>query len=137
MYRRVMPSASLNDLLIVTSPGKGRGVISQRHFSAGDLIERCPIIILGLEDVLKTVLRFYTFEWDSSHEAVVLGYGMLYNHSLNPNVQYVKCIQENVVDFLALENICAGSELLINYNGQPSNKAPIEFVDGGWSKSCS
>jgi SET domain-containing protein len=46
-----------------------------------------------------------------------LGYGMLYNHSPEPNVQYVQHDAETIA-FIALRDIEPGEELRIDYGAE-------------------
>lgn len=47
---------------------------------------------------------------------LVLGYGMIYNHSYNPNIQW-KIIDYNkrIIKFFAVRDISANEELCHNY----------------------
>ena len=80
----------LEGLRIDVSPGKGRGVFATRSFEKGDVIERCPVVVLSPDDADAaddTALQPYLYEWGSDGESrgLPLGYGAIYNHSLTPN----------------------------------------------------
>jgi len=45
---------------------------------------------------------------------LVLGYGMLYNHSANPNVEYVQD-EPSMLRFRALRTVMPSEELTIDY----------------------
>jgi len=47
--------------------------------------------------------------------AVVLGYGMIYNHSLNPNVEWEIDYNDFVFKYKTNQNVSKGQELFINY----------------------
>ncbi|HOB07816.1 MAG TPA: SET domain-containing protein, partial [Methanoculleus sp.] len=70
----------------------GRGVFARRDLLAGEVIEVCPVIVLGGADeqelLDKTHLFDYYFEWGEL-AAVALGYGSLYNHSSHANADHV------------------------------------------------
>jgi len=111
--------------------GKGRGVFALKNFKRGELIERCPVLIIPprqSQDILKTKLDHYAFDWDKDEElALILGYGMIYNHSYAPNAKIVHDIAKRVSDITARTAIKAGDEILVNYNGKPSDKSPLWF----------
>jgi SET domain-containing protein len=114
-------------------PGKGRGVVAQRPFRAGETIERPPVIVIAAEEaplIRDTKLAHYYFEWgdDCRQAAIALGYGSLYNHSYTPNARYEFCEDEGCLEFLALGDIEPGEEITINYNNLgPSAAQPLRF----------
>ena len=104
--------------LVVREGPRGRGVFANRTFAEGETVEVCPTVEIseGGGD-----LADYLFE--STNEGmflVVLGFGMLYNHSSEPNLDYY---QENeaALAFVAQRRIEKGDELTISYG------------DGWWS----
>lgn len=112
--------------------GKGRGVFTDKKIKRGDLIESSPIIEFPQEDweyIGKTVLGVYCFFWGEGLKdgAMVLGYGSLYNHSYRPNAIFCRRFSEKVMDFIAIKDIEAGEEILINYNGEPDDHEPVWF----------
>lgn len=114
------------------SPVHGLGVFTTSNISAESIIEICPIIFLPEEDIpaLKTtVINNYYFEWgsDAKNGAIALGYGSIYNHSFQPNAYYDVDVENSQLYILAYCNIIAGEEITINYNGEPSDKAPLWF----------
>jgi SET domain-containing protein len=116
---------------------KGRGVYAKKRFRPGDLIERCPVILLRHQErerIEPTILSMYCFRWgaDSEEVAIVLGYGSLYNHSYQPNADFHRRADEGAMDFVALADILPGDEITINYNGCPDDQSPLWFHEGGW-----
>src|SRR6185295_1572820 len=114
-------------------PGKGRGVVARRLFSAGELIERPPVIVISADEaplIRDTRLAHYYFEWgeDCRQAAIALGYGSLYNHSYAPNARYEFREDEDCLEFIALRDIEPGEEITINYNNLgPSAAKPLKF----------
>lgn len=114
-------------------PNKGRGVVAQRSFIAGETIERPPVIVIPAEEaprIRDTRLAHYYFEWgdDCQQAAIALGYGSLYNHSYTPNARYEFREAEECLEFLALRDIQPGEEITINYNNLgPSSTQPLKF----------
>lgn len=115
--------------LIRHCEGKGRGVFAQRAFAKGEVIERCPVIVIPREQqalVDQTVLYNYTYAWGSD-EAIALGFGSLYNHSYSPNAVYRREMDNLVMEYLALRDIAKGDEITVNYNGSPEDRGAVWF----------
>ena len=120
----------MDGLEIRSTPSAGRGVFAARDFSAGEVIERSPVIAMPARDVpaiRDTLLARYSFQWAGDGVALALGYGSLYNHSSEPNCIYWTIKDEGVIEFVALVDIQAGEELRVNYNGNPDDKTPPSF----------
>ena len=90
-------------------------MFATRAFAEGEIVEVCPTVEIseGGGD-----LADYLFE--STNEGmflVVLGFGMLYNHSSEPNLDY---FQENeaALAFVAQRQIDKGEELTISYGDE-------------------
>ncbi|WCN36231.1 SET domain-containing protein [Aneurinibacillus uraniidurans] len=110
-----------------------RGVFATRDIAKGTLIHEAPVIPYPNEDhvfIEQTVLADYVFEYGANHTAVVLGYGMLFNHSYKPNATYDINFENHTFDFYAYTDIRAGEEILINYNGDVDDKDPLWFNKG-------
>ena len=91
----------------------GRGVFAKRRYAEGDVVEVSPTLQVADADVTGR-LRDYVFGALNEHDVVLaLGYGMLYNHSDDPNVEYDQ--EEATITFLALRAIRPGEELTIDY----------------------
>ena len=111
--------------------GKGRGVFALRNFKRGELIERCPVLVIPgrhSQYILKTKLDHYAFDWDNEDDlALILGYGMIYNHSYKPNARIVHDIGKRRSEIIAHTAIQDGEEILVNYNGLPKDMSPLWF----------
>src|SRR4051812_5675883 len=90
----------------------GRGMFSTQTIKAGEVIERCPIILIPeteIPSLRQTKLLNYYFMWgdDPRHHraGICLGFGSLYNHSYSPNATYKKLIEEELIEFVALQDI--------------------------------
>jgi SET domain-containing protein len=111
----------------------GYGVFAKEFIASGELIERCPIIRIEVDDtphIRDTVLRNYLFDWSSKESsacALVMGYGMVYNHSYSPNSKNGKNFKESSMDHYAIRDIHAGEEITINYGGEPESKKQVWF----------
>jgi SET domain-containing protein len=120
-------------LSVQVTKNKGRGVFATTNIRGGKLIESCEVIVIPAAErkVLdSTILYDYYFEWGSedSAAAIALGNGSLYNHSYSPNAQYVRYLDAQRIDFVALCDIVSGEEITVNYNGEPLDSRPIWFM---------
>ena len=107
-----------------------RGVFATRDITKGELIHQAPVLPYPNaehEHIEKTLLADYAFEYGQNHSALVLGYGMLFNHSYTPNAAYDINFDNHTFDFYAYKDIKAGEEVLINYNGEVDNDDPLWF----------
>lgn len=125
----------LPTLFVTKSPLGGRGVFTETALKAGDLIEICPAIVLPAEQlpvIHATHLHDYYFLWgeDQKQCAIALGYGSLYNHSYQPNAEYVVDEDVQTIDFYCLKDIAPGEEITVNYNGEPDDANPVWFDEG-------
>jgi uncharacterized protein len=115
-------------------PGKGRGVVAERTFCAGETIERPPVLVIPANEaplLRDTRLAHYYFEWgqDCKQAAIALGCGSLYNHSYTPNARYEFREREECLEFVALREIAPGEEITINYNNlEESAEKPLKFA---------
>lgn len=107
-----------------------RGVFATRDIKKGELIHEAPVISYSNDQhqyIEQTLLADYAFEYGINHSAILLGYGMLFNHSYEPNSTYEINFENSTFDFYAYTNIKAGEEILINYNGDVEDKDPLWF----------
>ncbi|PID15636.1 SET domain-containing protein-lysine N-methyltransferase [Sporosarcina sp. P34] len=109
-----------------------RGVFATCDIKKGQLLHEAPVIPYPNEQhqhIEKTVLSDYAFEYGENHSAVLLGYGMLFNHSYEPNATYDINFDHHTFDFSAYKDIKAGEEILINYNGDVDDEEQLWFND--------
>ncbi|WEZ07339.1 SET domain-containing protein [Priestia flexa] len=107
-----------------------RGVFATQDIKKGDLIHEAPVIAYPNEEhehIEKTLLADYSFEYGINHSAILLGYGMLFNHSYTPNATYEINFNKHVFEFYAYTDIKAGDEVLINYNGDVDDQELLWF----------
>jgi hypothetical protein len=101
--------------LVVREGPRGRGVFAARTFAEGDVVEVCPTVEIseGGGD-----LADYLFEsTNEGYFLVVLGFGMLYNHSSEPNLDYYQG-DDSTLEFVALRRIEPDEELTITYGDE-------------------
>jgi SET domain-containing protein len=120
-------------VIVKSTKGRGRGVYALKNFSEGEVIERCPVLNLTPKErkhCSRTLLNFYMYPWRSTRSAsLVLGFGSLYNHSYEPNADWKQNFHTNKMIYTATKPIKKGEEILINYNGEPEDKTPIDWFD--------
>lgn len=107
-----------------------RGVFATRDLKKGEIIHKAPVIAYPNEEhvhIEKTLLADYAFEYGKNHTAILLGYGMLFNHSYKPNARYEINFPDHTFDFYAYTDIKAGEEVFINYNGEVDDNDPLWF----------
>jgi hypothetical protein len=93
----------------------GRGVIAIAGIASGETIEVCPILELA-EGEASGLLDDYivSLEEGRAGVALLLGYGSLYNHSDEPNAEYI-VEADDAYSFVALRDIEAGEQITISY----------------------
>ena len=117
MVRRKKASITRGSVRIGASTVCGRGAFADKAISAGDIIERCPALEVNDKDVGGELLN-YVFYGNAEHlRLVAMGYGMLFNHSSQPNVAYYRedsTLGAELVLY-ALRDIRKGEEMFYNY----------------------
>lgn len=113
-------------------PSAGMGVFARIDIKEGEIIEETPILIIPddqLSSLVKTELINYFFAWGKGFKegAIAWGYGSLFNHSYEPNANYIKDFENNMIRFVAIENISRDQEIVMNYNGHPGDKTKLWF----------
>ncbi len=100
----------------------GLGVFARKAIKKGDVIERCPYIIVDDDDLKETNrLNDYLFTSpdDKDDYLCVLGFGMLYNHGSNPNAEWQIDDDDNrLICFTAKLDIKKGDEIIHDYGGE-------------------
>ncbi|MFC7365870.1 MULTISPECIES: SET domain-containing protein [Bhargavaea] len=107
-----------------------RGVFATCDIDKGTLIHQAPVIAYPNdqhEHIEQTLLADYAFEYGLNHTAILLGYGMLFNHSYEPNATYEISFENHTFDFYAHTSIKMGEEILINYNGDEDDQELLWF----------
>ena len=91
----------------------GRGVFATRHFDKGEDVESCPTLERPGDQVVGR-LGDYVFGSNEGEDEVLLllGFGMLYNHSAEPNVEYVQ-EEPRVIKFVAIRREHAGKDTTV------------------------
>ena len=95
----------------------GRGVFATRRFAKGELVEICPTVEVPDAEVSGRLGDYVFTSVKAGDVLLVLGYGMLYNHAPNPNLEYVQD-EPSTITFLALRTVRPGDELTIDYGDE-------------------
>ncbi len=105
-----------------TETPKGRGVFASRDFREGEVVERCPVLIIE-EPVneLPEQLRAMVIDWGvlantDASSAVVLGFGGLYKHDDQSNLCYEIDTTLPGLLFTANRAIKKNEELTVSYD---------------------
>jgi SET domain-containing protein len=93
---------------------RGRGVFALRPFAEGDVVEICPTAVVDDGDVAGDARDYVFSARQPGKLLLVLGYGMLYNHSADPNL-FHRSAGRLLIEFIALCDIAVGEELTHNY----------------------
>lgn len=129
------PALSIPGTVVVKDAGaKGRGCFATAPIKKGQLIERCPVIVVPVTErelIDKTKLYHYYYAWTPEDEgmAISLGYGSIYNHSFAPNAIFDRVFDGGYIDYVAIKDIDAGAEITVNYNGDPDDQDPLPYFD--------
>jgi SET domain-containing protein len=107
-------------IYISNSDIHGLGVFALEKIYEGEIIEICPVIDMGLNKEPSHILIDYRFNWPQGlseweKQVVPAGYGMLYNHSNNPNVLWRSDVVNNTFEFYAIKEINPNEEILTYY----------------------
>jgi uncharacterized protein len=119
-----------SDLICVKkTKHKGLGVFARQPIPKGTVIERAPVLLVPLDQLAdgkkNKFLNTYMYVWTKKAFAIALGYGSLYNHSFEPNAEYI--FGPRRLTYRALKDIEKGEEITINYNYYPDNREPMGF----------
>jgi len=86
----------------------------------GAVIERCPALEVTDKDIGGELLNYVFYGNRENSRLVVMGNGMLFNHSFTPNVAYY--LEETDIGpeliLYALRDIEKGEELFYNYGDE-------------------
>lgn len=111
----------------------GRGVYASRVIKKGEIIEKCPVIQVSQNDMANLnesilVTYFFYFGKHNKRLLVALGFGSIYNHADSPNAKYKIKPKENIMEFIALDEIKKDDEITLHYNSMNSkDKTPLWF----------
>jgi uncharacterized protein len=138
---------NINRVVYSKRPNGEYTVMAKTQFAKGEIIEISPIIFVGREAKAIARLKDIIFEIEKPKEdkegmyGLVLGYGSLYKHSDEANVEYAYNRANRQMYFKASRTIQAHEELTINYGKDywqerasfntlaPKNETPAQEVE--------
>ena len=113
--------ASMLKLKIQNSPLHGLGVFAAYDIVKGEVIERCPYIVID-DDDLQEANRLNDYLYNSPDRVgdylCMMGFGMLYNHGNPANAEWQIDDDNRFVRFTALNDISAGDEIVHDYGDE-------------------
>ncbi len=98
-------------IVVKKSSLHGYGVYADKSFKKGEIIEECYIIASRGGDKR---LEDYYFDVNGRY-GIFTGFGIIYNHSEEPNADYIINAKRKLVTFKAAKPIRIGEELGISY----------------------
>ena len=110
--RPAMKSSVFQKKIIVKkSRLHGYGVFATHNIRKGEKIEACYVLISRGGD---KVLQDYYFDAKGKY-ALFTGFGSIYNHADEPNVDYSINITKRIATFKANKTIRKGEEIFVDY----------------------
>lgn len=100
----------------------GRGLAASRDIKQNEIFLECPVVPLSPGDqefIKKTILQYYIFDGSlemTPFSYIAMGLGSFINHSVRNNAEFEVDEFRKVIYFKAIEDIEAGSQILIDYN---------------------
>lgn len=103
-------------LRVGPTPLTGRGVFATRAYGAGEVVERCPMVVEA-SDRWGPALDDYLFRHDAGDSALSLGYCSVYNHRDDPNTtyEYDDSLHGPTMVVRATRDISTGDEIFVTY----------------------
>jgi SET domain-containing protein len=103
------------------SPIHGLGVFAAQDILQGEIIEKCPLLRLDIDEKNELFVDF-RFWWTENEKrlfyVMAMGYGSFYNHSNEPNSYFFSNKETFTVDFVSTKNIKKGEEIFVDYGGE-------------------
>lgn len=115
---------------IVVRPSSihGYGVFAAEDIPTTGIIEECLVLV---SDSRHPSLNNYYFS-AKKKSGLALGYGSIYNHSNEPNADYIFDEERSVLTFFALRNISPNEEILVFYGPTWFQKRDIPIKKPSW-----
>lgn len=107
----------MNNLTLKKSRKFGRSVFSRKNFKTGSIVEVAPAIFVKSKSIRESsIVKDYLFASSNPNlDALTFGYGSMYNHSENPNIEWSVSLKKKNVTYKAIRPIKKGDELFVSY----------------------
>lgn len=117
LLRRKPAGVERGAVRIDASTVSGRGAFAVNALKEGDIVERCPALEVTDRDVGGELLNYVFYGSAENRRLIAMGYGMLFNHSAQPNVAYYREEGSHGAELViyALRDIRKDEELFYNY----------------------
>lgn len=109
----------------------GWGVFTTARLEADVLVESCPFLIVPEADTLAKPLCDYVFRLTNDKadpnypfRVLALGWGGLFNHANEPNIQYSSVVKRRLLHFTTSRPVLAGEQLFVTYGAAWWNDRP-------------
>ena len=104
----------MNKTYIKKSPINGLGVFASIDIEVDDLVETAPFLVFTGKTPKELV--DYEFEYNENSKLICLGHVAMYNHSSNPNLEYLTSTDiDRCLDFISMRDIKKDEEVFIDY----------------------
>jgi len=100
-----------NKIYVKKSKLHGYGVFADKNIKKGEKIEECYMLLTRGGD--KKLEDFY-FDVKGKN-AMLTGFGCIYNHSDSPNADYTFNVKKRLFSFKAQKAIRKGEEIFVSY----------------------
>jgi|SRR5579862_3915934 len=104
-----------NKICVKKSPTHGYGVFATKTIRKGEKIEQCYIIVSRRGG--DRALEDYYFDAKGKY-AIFTGFGIIYNHSDEPNADYSINMTKRIATIKAAKTIAKGKEIFISYGAK-------------------
>ena len=101
----------INKIHVTKSKLHGYGVFASKKIRKGEKIEECYIIFSRGGD---RKLEDYYFDAKGKY-ALLTGFGIIYNHSEEPNADYFINVKTHIATIKAAKTIQKNKEILVSY----------------------
>lgn len=117
LFKLKKESFNLGRVEYTKRPGGDYTIVGKSQFAKGEVVEICPVVLVG--EICKTIDRvkdlIFELDKNKSQWGLVLGYGSLYRHSNEPNLDYAYNPKSRQMYFITSRPIKMNEELTINY----------------------
>jgi hypothetical protein len=111
---------------VTTTSPFGRGLVTTRRVPVGAVLEVAPLIVLPR--AADTVLGDLGYLFDvGGRSCIAAGAVSFVNHSYTPNARYDTEAGDTVLVLRTLTDLPKGTEVLVNYHGEPDCTDPLWF----------
>jgi SET domain-containing protein len=123
MNKRLTQSLFRHPNLVVAPCKFGHGVFATGNIPADTTVEECHHLRIKEKDC-SGILNDYVYylepddkdtKKDGEYYSLPLGWGSIYNHANNHNIEYWHDTERDLIIFYTITDVSAGEQLFINY----------------------